>query len=255
MNNMDEGKEIQPHLDIQTLVIAPRQRREIAVGDADSFKRIAVQTTGIQAILWNEGSITLMTGDPSTTITFTPELVPDTAMFFMREEKRMGGNPFKENDGIRVWEGDYAPVKFSKANLIRFLKEHAYKSSVDIIGKVKEMKINERRTTTESMISLEDDNNSRTVEEQELTTNLPPKFSIEMPLIQTPEKIITVNLDFEASVVRETDNWSREKGKNIIQLRCVNARERMHELMLSYTKLVPEAIPKYYGRLAVEIAN
>jgi len=25
--------------------------------------------------------------------------------------------------------------------------------------------------------------------------------------------------------------------------------------MLSYTKLVPEAIPKYYGRLAVEIAN
>ena len=254
---MESGeKSIVPHLDIQTLVVAPKLRREIAVGDADSFKRIATQTTGIQAVLWNEGSITLMTGDPSTTITFMPELVPDTAMFFMREEKRMGGNPFKEGDGVRVWEGDYSPVRFTKSGLLKFLKDHSFKSSIDIVGKIKEMKINERKTTTESMINLENDDNFRRVEEQELTTNIPAKFSMEMPLVQTPEKIITVNLDFEAQVVREKDSWrGDEKGKPLIQLRCVNAREQLHRLMLEYTKLVPETIPKYYGRLAILTSN
>lgn len=255
---MSEVKEIQSHLDIQTLVIAPRQRREIAVGDIDSFRRIAKETTGIRAVLWNEASITLMTGDPSTTITFRPELVPETAMFFQRETKRDRDDIFGVGGGVRVWEGEYEPIKFSKSNLLKFLKAHAFKTSTDIIGKVKEMKINERHTTTETMINLENDDNSRTTEEKELSSNLPPKFSIEMPLVSTPDEIITVNLDFEASLFKVVDRdeyRTNLKTGTYIQLRCVNAREKMHELMLQYANQVPETIPKYYGRLAVAIAN
>ena len=106
------------------------------------------------------------------------------------------------------------------------------------------------------MISLDNDDNSRTTEEKELSSNLPPKFSIEMPLVQTPEKTITVNLDFEAALfkVGDRDEYRTNlKAGTYIQLRCINARERMHELMLQYANQVPESIPKYYGKLAIAL--
>lgn len=238
-------------IEIENLVVNPRMRREIAVGDHDSFKRISEETTGISAILWNEECISLVTRDPSTIVTFRPELNPTLAMFFTREEKRMGGNFLDPSSGTRVWEGDYSPIKFTKSNLIKFLKQQTTNASVDLVGKIKEMKIHERHVTTENMISLEDDNNVKSIEEKELTTNIPTKFTLEVPLIQTPDTKYLVTLDFEAQVIKEEDPYARQKG-TFIQLRCLNSREVLRKMMFGLISTLPKALPRYYGRLYME---
>ncbi|MDE1854321.1 MAG: hypothetical protein KGI38_11330 [Thaumarchaeota archaeon] len=194
----DEKKtDLATRIQVENLVVNPREKRELAIGDMDSFERIAKDTIGIQAVLWNEEYIAMVTKDPSTIITFRPEFNPSVAMFFMRENKResyaMNGAPV----GVRVWEGDYEPVKFTKANLLKFIKQYGLADNAPLIESVQEMKITESKTRTEKMISLDDDNFQAT-EEQILKTNIPTKFSLDLPLIQSPETKAIVTLAFEA---------------------------------------------------------
>lgn len=255
---MSEGTEpkentaLSTRIDVQTLVVNPRQKREIAIGDTESFTRVAKDTVGISAILWNEACIVLLTKDPSTILTFRPEINPSVGMFFARGEKRMGGNAWTGEIGIRVWEGDFEPVRFTKSYLLKFLKRYTLKENTKLISAVQEMKITEHYARTEKMIEL-DDQNFQATEEQVMQTNIPTKFSLEVPLIQGSNEKVYVSLDFEAEVVTNEDRYDREsKGKKLIQLRCVNGRQVLHDLMKGYTDMLPKEIPRYYGRLSIE---
>jgi hypothetical protein len=244
--------ELQSRIEIQNLVVNPSSRREIAIGNIDSFLRVTHDTKGISAILWNEEGITLLTKDYSTVFTFRPELNPSTMMFFCRSEKREHVSFFGQQTGMRVWEGDFEPVKFTKANLLKFLKKYTIKENTELVNAVKEMKITERHTRTETMIDLNDDNNFQASEEQVMQTNIPTKFTLQVPLIENPVEQAYVNLDFEAQVVQNEDRYSNEKGKKLIQIQCTNARQVLKDVMQDYVGRLPKGIPKYYGRLSIE---
>jgi hypothetical protein len=233
--------------------VNPRQKREIAVGDADSFERIGKETVGIQAILWNEACIALVTRDPSTVITFRPEINSTVAMFFCRDEKRSERSFSGKEIGVRVWEGDFEPVRFTKSNLLKFLQRYSLKEENKLLESIKNMKVTERHVTTEKMISLEDDDNFRATEEQVLQTNIPTKFSLEVPLIDAADGKLFVSLDFQAQVITSEDRYGEQKGKKLIELRCLNSRQVLHDLMRKYADLLPKSIPRYYGRLAIQM--
>lgn len=248
----DGSTELATRIEVENLVVNPREKRELAIGDTESFRRIADETKGIQAVLWNEECIALITKDPSTIITFRPEFNPSVAMFFMRENKRERTSLFGELQAVRVWEGDYEPVKFTKANLLKFIKKYGLSDNASLIESVQEMKITESKVRTEKMISLDDDNFSAT-EEQVVRSNIPTTFSLEVPLIDNggAEKV-TVTLNFEAMVTTAEERYGETKGKKAIQLRVTNAREVLRDLMKGYTGNLPSGIPKYYGRLSIE---
>jgi hypothetical protein len=252
LSDGEQNKELATRIDVQNLVVNPRQKREIAIGDTDSFARVAKDTVGISAILWNEGYIALLTKDPSTIISFRPEINESISMFFTRAERRSERDLFGREVGSRVWEGDYEPVRFSKGNLLKFLKQYSQgDSDSKLIESVKEMKITERHSRTEKMISL-DDENFQATEEQIMQTNIPTKFNLELPIIETASEKVSVKLEFEAQVVTNKDRFSEEHGKKLIELRCVNARKVLHDLMKGYTNLLPNNIPRYYGRLSIQ---
>lgn len=250
---MSDEKGLATRIDVQNLVVNPRMKREIAVGDTDSFTRVAKDTRGISAVLWNESYIALLTNDSATIITFRPEINPTISMFFTRDERRNDRTLTGKEVGVRVWEGDYEPVRFTKSNLLKFLTKYAQHTDNKLVDSVKEMKITERHNTTEKMISLEDDQNFQAQEERTLQTNIPRKFTLELPIIETLTEKVTVPLDFEAQVVANVDRYDREeKGKKLIELRCLNAREVLRKLMQEYVKKLPKGIPQYYGRLSIE---
>lgn len=246
-----ETTELSTRIDVQTLVVNPRQKREIAIGDTESFTRVAKDTVGLSAILWNENCIVLITKDPSTIISFKPEINPSVAMFFARGEKRMGGNAWTGDIGIKVWEGDFEPVRFTKSSLLKFLKQYTLTENTKLIEAVKEMKITERHVRTEHMIEL-DEQNFQATEEQVMQTNIPTKFSLEVPLIQGSVEKVYVSLDFEAEVVTNEERYGEAKGKKLIQIRCLNGRQVLHNLMKGYSEMLPKTIPRYYGRLSIE---
>jgi hypothetical protein len=245
--------ELTSRIQVENLVVNPRTKREIAIGDADSFLRVTKDTRGISAILWNEEGITLMTKDYSTIITFRPELNQSVTMFFMREHKRENVSFFGEQTGMRVWEGDFEPIKFSKGNLVKFLKKYTLKENTELMNAIKEMKITERKSRTETMIDLNEEDNFQAVEEQVKSTNIPANFTLEVPLIENPLEQAYVSLEFEAKVVENEDRYSdRDKGKKYIQLRCINARQVLKQMMQDYVNRLPKGIPRYYGRLNLE---
>lgn len=240
-------------IEVENLVVNPREKRELAIGDTESFRRIADETRGIQAVLWNEECIALITKDPSTVITFRPEFNPSVAMFFQREHKRESASLFGSGQiGIRVWEGDYEPIKFTKANLLKFIKKYGLTDNAALAESIQEMKITESKIRTEKMIALDDDNFSAT-EEQVVRSNIPTTFSLEVPLIDNGgSETVNATLNFEAMVTMAENQYGETKGKKAIQLRCVNAREVLRDLMKGYAANLPQGIPKYYGRLAIE---
>lgn len=244
--------ELSSRINVENLVVNPRTKREIAIGDADSFLRVTKDTKGISAILWNEEGLTVMTKDPSTIITFRPELNQSVTMFFTREKKREGNGLFGQQTGCRVWEGDFEPIKFTKGNLVKFLKKYTIKENEELMKAIRNMKITEHKSRTETMIDLNNDDNYSAQEEQVTTTNIPANFTLEVPLIENAFEQTYVSLDFEAKVVQEEDRYSNEKGKKYIQLRCTNARQVLKQVMQEYVNRLPKTIPRYYGRLNYE---
>jgi hypothetical protein len=244
--------ELTSRISVENLVVNPRSKREIAIGDTDSFLRVTKDTKGISAILWNEEGITLMTKDYSTVITYRPELNQSVTMFFQRENKREGKSIFGDQTGMRVWEGNFEPIKFSKGNLVKFLKRYTIKENEALMKAIQNMKITEHKSRTETMIDLSNEDNFSAQEEQITQTNIPANFTLEVPLIENALEQAYVSLEFEAKVVENTDRYADDKGKKYIQLRCVNARQVLKKVMQEYVDRLPKSIPRYYGRLNLE---
>jgi hypothetical protein len=183
-------------------------------------------------------------------ISFTPEFHPCSEMFFNREEKRGHMSLFGEDKGIRIWEGDYEPIQFNKSNLLKFLKKYAEYFEPSIEQAIKNLKVTEGRLETSEMLSLDDDDNVRTVLEETKSANIPRTFKAIMPLFGD----FKVELDFEACVTKKQDRYGNdEKGKNVIQLRVSNAREAIQQVMKEILSRFPEKIPKYYGRTDIHV--
>ncbi len=243
--------ELKSRIQVETLVVNPRTKREIAIGDTESLLRVTKDTKGICAILWSEEGITLMTKDYSTIITFRPELNQSVIMFFQRENKREHVSLFGDQTGLRVWEGDFEPIKFSKGNLVKFLKKYTIKENEELMKAIQNMKITEHKSRTETMIDLNNDENFSAQEEQVTSTNIPANFTLEVPLIENPLEQAYVSLQFEAKVTEE-EEYGRKTGKKYIQLRCTNARQILKQIMSDYVNRLPKSIPRYYGRLNLE---
>jgi len=109
------------------------------------------------------------------------------------------------------------------------------------------MRVTEKKTEDSEMLSLEDDDNVRTVTEEVKATNIPRNFKALMPLFGG----FSIELDFEACVKKKQDSYGRTGKTNVIELRVTNAREAIRQVMEEILKQFPEKIPKYYGRTEI----
>jgi hypothetical protein len=238
---------IQP-VQINNLVIQKQEREILAMGDADSFLRYA-DRLNVKAVVWNEKYLAAVTDDRRMLLAYQPELEPTAEMFFMREERRRTRD-FMTGDSIRVWDGEYSAVEFTKGNLIKFLQTYGIKGNDELIKAVKNLRVVEKTETQESMIDLGsgdfNDDNVRTVEEQTSITNIPTKFTIHMQVTQT----FSADLAFEARVTKAKDEYgSSNKGKRVIELRVTNARDVMRGLMRETLDKLPKNVDQYYGKM------
>jgi hypothetical protein len=239
----------QPQVNVGTLVVAKPDRDIIALGDSESFRKF-VETIPVKAILWNEDHLIAMTDNRGTILAYKPEIEPTTQMFFERDEGRrhVGWNEYKT-----VWEGEYKPIEFTKGNLIKFLKTYAKDQNPELISNIKNMKVIDKVASTSEMIDLGtgdfDDQNVRTVEEETSITNIPSKFSLMLPVMANYK----AEFAFEAKVVRSNDDDYRNpnKGKRVILLKVLNAREVMRGVMFDIMSKLPKDIPQYYGRMSL----
>lgn len=234
-------------VNIQQLIVAPLPRRKTYLGEVKDIIDVTQRKIDkIDAIIWNEKNIQLVINDGTTEITFTPEFHPCTNIFFDKEDKRRS-NWDSEDAGKRIWEGEYQPVQFSKSNLIKYLKEYAKYFEPEVEQAIKEMTVTEKKTEQSEMLSLEDDDNVRTVTKEIKNTNIPRNFKAMMPLFGG----FSIELDFEACVKKKTDDYGRSSKQNIIELRVKNAREAIRQVMEEILTKFPEKIPKYYGKTEI----
>jgi hypothetical protein len=117
---------------------------------------------------------------------------------------------------------------------------------------IQNMKITEHKSRTETMIDLNNDDNYSAQEENITSTNIPANFTLEVPLIENAFEQAYVSLDFEAKVIVSDEEYGKDKGKKFIQLRCLNARQVLKQIMQDYVSKMPKNIPRYYGRLNYE---
>jgi len=111
-------------VNIQQLIVAPLPRRRTHLGEVKDIVDVTERKKDkIDAIVWNEKNIQLVINDGTTEITFKPEFHPCTSIFFEREDKR--NSRWDDDAGLRIWEGEYEPIQFSKSNLIKYLKKNA----------------------------------------------------------------------------------------------------------------------------------
>ena len=184
--------------------------------------------------------------DTNMEVSFRPEYHPAVTMFFQREHKRRSWND--ADAGMMVWEGEFEPVQFQKKDLLAYLTKYSTYFNAEVKDALKNLKLTQRRSSETETISIEmDDEVERTVEEVQEKTNLPRRFSANMPLFDGGYE---VELEFEARVKRKNDGLSETKQK-IIELRCTNAREALKEMMMGIVRDMPKEIPIYYGKLQV----
>lgn len=239
-----EEKSIQP-LNIQYLVVSPAPQRDIALGNVEGLTEFITQNKpSIQMIVWNESEISIFTTNSNIEVKFQPEYHLASSVFFSREEKRRRG--YGEDSGVKVWEGEFEPVQFGKRILLKFLDKYSEYFDEDIKEAIKNLKVTSKRIEQTEMLSL-DDEIERTVEETEESSNLPRKFTAIMPMFGD----YRAELHFEAQVKYKEDDYGHKSKRKIIEVRCVNAREAIQDVMNQVLSNVPEDIPRYYGRMAV----
>jgi hypothetical protein len=252
MEKIEEENKIvqvqQPQVNVGTLIVAKPDRDIIALGDAESFRKF-IETISVKAILWNEDHLIAMTDNRGTILAYKPEIEYTTKMFFVRDDGRRqeGWNEYKT-----VWEGEYKPIEFTKGNLIKFLKTYG-KEQGDLINNIKNMKVIDKIASSSEMIDLGsgefDDQNIRTVEEETSITNIPNKFSLILPVIAN----YNAKFEFEAKIIRGEDKYGNpNRGKAVIQVKVLNAREVMRGVMYDIMSKLPKEIPKYYGRMSLK---
>jgi len=242
------GKEPSGDISIraQRVIMAPQPRLNLALGDIESMSKVtgALKPT---AIVWNEQQICLMTRDRNSYVVFRPEIDPMAASFFKHEgTKKRGGSIFFGIQGTNVWEGEFEPVVFAKRTLFKFFKEHKTDLPDHVVAAIKNMQYSETKKTDEEMLAIDSDD-KRTVTEERSNTNIPKEFTVTMQLT----KEISADLRFEAKVGNVIDRNGYETKEKGIQLRCLNAREVLRDMMENYLAQLPADIPRYYGMLSL----
>lgn len=235
-------------------IVQPRLQR-INVGDVESLKNIAANpaVTGIiTGIVWNEEKISLLTNTNDTVLQFYPEINPGVKLFLRRKESRRSDG-FGTVEGPLVWNGEFDSVQFTKQNLLRFLKQYATGSIDDVLKHVKTTKITAKRVEDEEFVDLDGDSTRATVEES-MSTSVPKKFTIEMPLIYNLDgtSYISTKLDFDVAVSKKKDDYGRAGNTFVFELCCMNARKALQGMMISILNELPSEIPRYYGARTVE---
>ncbi len=228
------------NIEVKSLIVAPQKDVSVALGDVKSFKKIVEDTTDVKAIVWNEDTVAVMTEDRTKEIIYEPEKLPSSELFFTREGKKTN-----ESKTALVWEGDYTPVEFSKRDLLKFLAEYGQDIPDQIKGAIKNLKVTHTHDQSEILLDDDESNAERTIKEEKFQSNIPKHFTVKMQITQE----FWADLDFECQVTKLKDRYGNEKDKNVIQLRVMNARQVMQDLMSTITDQLPKDIPRYYGRL------
>ena len=233
-------------IEIKNLVVSQAPQRELILGELSGFeKALSFYMEQIHGVIWNETRAQLLLGNGGMDITFSPRIHPAASMFFSREDKRKQG--YGKDAGKRVWEGEYEPVQFTKRNLIKFLSKFSDYFDPEVKKAIQNLKVSKKRMSESKMISLTSEHEVVTEEYQE-ETNLPAEFSAQIPLFGG----FVAELFFEAAVKPMKDSYGNEKkGRNIIELRCTNAKEAITTIWEGLLKSVPDEIPVYYGALTV----
>lgn len=231
-------------IEIKNLIVSQTPLRKVILGTVDGIVDITKRNEdNVSAIIWNEEQISLFLKESDAEIRFTPEFHPSTQMFFSREEKR-NRDMWDDNAGMRIWEGEYEPIQFQKNQLIKFLNKYSSFFEPEVEQAIKNLKVTRKQSSQAEMLDLADDN-ERTIEETTQSTNLPSVFKAKMPLFDN----FFVDLEFEAKVVKKKDRYGSEQSKQVIELRCTNARESLREVMYEILEKFSKDIPKYYGEL------
>lgn len=228
-------------IEIKNLVVSPLPRLQMALGDAESFIEVVNNTSGVKAIVWSEEAISLVLDDRNSEIMFRPELHPTSAMFFQREQKSQYDR--NKDEMVRVWDGDFEPVRFLKTKLLQFLKKYAEQIPDEVAKAIKNLRVTEKRVYAEDTIEL----GTRRVDEETEATNLPRKFSVNLPISEN----FVGELHFEAQLVKKKDRYGDAKPGKQIELRCTNSREVLRDMMTQILAEMPENIPQYYGRMRI----
>lgn len=235
-------------LHVNTLVLATPSRPILAIncGSGEGFVGMVKQSAGVKGIMWNEMEIGLILEDRHTVIRYEPTIHPYAVIFFEKRNKRSD-----DDDQMRVWEGEFEPVQFTKQNLLKFLNlVEITDAPKEVLEAIKNMKVQERRKQ-EDTISLDDDSSKMVVEES-LQTNIPKRFSLMIPVSDD----YLGKFEFEAKVAKKKDSYGREdQHKKVIVLRCLNARQVLRDRMEQVLRMLPQEIPRYYGKMVVSGGN
>ena len=226
-------------IEVKNLIVASVPKQEVVLGSPADIVAITNSRSDVKAIVWSEEELSLMLEDRATAIRFEPEIDQMTREFFKRQ-KKSHYNDFADI-GVVVWEGDYQPVRFTKANLLKFIATYEADVPQEVKDAIKSLKIKQTNKTDSILISDDDGEGERIMDEEKVVTNLPKKFALNMPIAHG----VSANLEFDAKVVR--DNYG--KGRPTIELRCTNGRKILQDLMQGILEQFPPSVPKYYGRL------
>ena len=236
-------------LQIHNLNVSPLPQMRINCGDENSFIQMSHDRTDVLGIVWNEERIGLITTDRTSIVQFYPEVKPITKIFLRKEESRRKRDMFGQPVGPVVWEGEFTPIVFTKTKLIQFLQTQKSNLPDDVLSAIRNMRITEKKSQQEEMLNLDDEDNMRTVIEEETSTNIPKRFMMTLPVCDGYEG----NFEFEAGVAVIEDEYGRKTKRKGIELRCLNAREVLRDMMQTVLEKMPERIPQYYGAMSVGV--
>jgi hypothetical protein len=218
----------------------------LSVGNDQDFVSMAHNSKDhVAGVMWSENCITLVNENRFVVARYRPELTPTAEMFFNHDEKR------DRETMQRIWEGEFAAVQFTKQNLLKFLKTvEMVDAPKEVIDAIRNMKVTEKNEVSES-ISLDTDN-TKTVIEESIQTNLPKRFSLMIPVSDD----FIGKFEFEARVAPAKNRYGdEEKNKKVIELRVTNARQVLRARMSDIVSRLPRELPKYYGRMDVRVSE
>lgn len=229
-------------IEVRNLIVGSAKERNLIVGSIDSLVSI-VKNEPAKGVFWNEDGMAIVLADRSQMIRYDPELDPVTELFFSRARKKARNDG--EGGSLLTWEGDYEPVIFKKADFLKWVRLHADQIPQEVVDNVKSLKIKMATNVSEDII---DEDLERKVEDTIQSTNVPKRFSMTLPLTEN----INGELDFECEITILRDQYDRPTGKRGVLLRCVNARQVKRDMMKGILSMLPDGIPQYYGRVAVD---
>ncbi len=212
----------------------------VALGDIDGLSMITKMSRPA-AVMWNEHEITLLNPSRNTFIIFKPELSDGIKGLFDKEGKKREGGFFMPS--YNVWEGECESLQLGKKKLIEFFSLYALEVPPEISAAIKSMRIKTVKSESET-IDLDDEKKSSIVDE-ETSTNIPKKFKARMQI----SRDFQADVQFSCQVVNKKNDYGRDTNEKCIELRVLNYRDVLRDMMDFYLRQLPDDIPKVYGTM------